>query len=139
MTRLEERWALAALEGFSPPSGVPAAPRPGEVDFLSTLRSMVASSTRLGRLGLRLAVWLLATAPLWTLGRLALLPSIPVAERGPLLERLLGHRSYAVRELCLLLKVVASMALLAPRPVQVRTHAIEAPAAVEDGIAEEAR
>jgi hypothetical protein len=130
MTRLEEGWALAALEGFSPPGEAPAAPRAGdEVDYLGTLRAMASASTALGRLGLRLAVWLLATAPLWTLGRLTLLPSLPVAERGALLDRLLQHRRYAVRELCLLLKVVASMALLAPRPVQVRTHAIEAPGA----------
>jgi len=126
MKRIEERWAVAALSGFAPESEGPreglVTARPGSIDYRQTLRTMSGRSTILGRLGIRLAIWLIALSPIWSLRRLRLFPALEPAARADLLHRLLEHPLFAVRELCLLLKVVACMAFLAPGAVRAQTR-----------------
>ncbi len=132
MTGFEERWAVTALASFAPEGpadGGPQAdevlpavtPRPGEVDYLQTLRTMLGGANLVGRLGIRLAIWLIAFSPFWSLHRFRTLGGLLPPERSTLIHRLLEHPWFAVRELCLLLKVVTCMALLAPGPVRART------------------
>ncbi len=121
MTGFERRWALAVLEGFAPPDGPGLAPRAGEAGYLEALRRMGDASDGKSRLGLRLGVWIAALSPLWMLGRLRTMAGVPLAERPAILGRLLVHRAFAVRELTLLLKIAASLALLGAAPIRERS------------------
>jgi hypothetical protein len=78
--------------------------------------------TALAAFGLRVAIWMVATAPLWLFGRFALFETLKHAERTELLSRLLAHHNFAVRELTMLLKLTAAMALLGTASVRARAH-----------------
>lgn len=94
----------------------------GEVDFISTLGRMHAGSTKLAGFGLRVAIWMVTMAPLWLFGRFAMFGGLARTERTELLRRLLAHKLFAVRELTLLLKLTAAMALLGTASVRARSH-----------------
>ncbi|MDB4942467.1 MAG: hypothetical protein JWP97_2001 [Labilithrix sp.] len=59
--------------------------------------------------GLRLTLWMVALAPLFTIGRLGTIASIGEADRIRVLDRLLGSRLYAVRQLALSFKAVITL------------------------------
>jgi hypothetical protein len=120
-TKLERRWAADVLSGFAPPSGPGLVPRAGEVDWVDVVTRIHAASTPLARLGSRLALWIAVFAPLWMCGRLALMGSLPLEERARIINRLLEHRVYFVRELTVLLKIAASFALLGCASVRARS------------------
>ena len=136
MTGFERRWASALLSSFAPEGGPGLHPRAGEVDYLATLRTMRAQATPLAAFGLRFAVWLLALSPLWACGRLCTAARLPVERRAALLARMLRHRSFLVREMTLLLKFVAAMALLGTQSVRERSgyDAVGAPSKTESGV-----
>ena len=121
MTRLEQGWAADVLTAFTEDEESGLTPRAGEVDYVSAFRRMRRGSTTLARVGLRTALWLVALAPLWLLGRVATFSALPAPERTELLIRLLAHRSFVVRELTLLLKLTAAMALLGTSSVRSRS------------------
>lgn len=60
-------------------------------------------------IGLRLALWIVALAPLFVLKRVATIASLREEQRGTVLERLLASRSYVVRQLTTSLKAIATM------------------------------
>jgi hypothetical protein len=62
-----------------------------------------------------------ALAPLWLWGRLTTINKLASERRSQLLRELLGHRAFAVRELSLLLKLGAAMALLGTPTVRARS------------------
>lgn len=136
MTRLERRWAQALLEAFAPSGGPGLAPREGEVDFLGTFGTLARRARPRAAWGLRIAVWLAALAPLWLWGRLRTVCGLSRGARAALLEELLAHRSFPVRELTLLLKLAASMALLGTNSVRARSgyDHVQADADVESGL-----
>jgi hypothetical protein len=118
MTHFEQAWTADVLTAFTlEPEHSPR----GEVDYLSTFRRMRHGSTRLARLALRLAVWMVALAPLWLLGRVATFSKLARRERTELLVRLLVHNSFVVRELTMLLKLTAAMALMGTASVRARS------------------
>jgi hypothetical protein len=78
--------------------------------------------TALAAFGLRVAIWMVATAPWWLFGRCAMFGALARSERAEILCRLLSHHSFAVRELTLLLKLTAAMALLGTASVRARSH-----------------
>lgn len=131
MTRLEHAWAVEVLAAFAPTSearvspalrdDAPLAPREGEVDYLRAFRRMLAGSTPLAALGLRFALWMVALAPIWALGRFVTFSTLGRAERTELLSKLLRHGSLVVRELALLLKLTAAFALLGTPSVRERS------------------
>ncbi len=108
MTGFEQRWIAAVLSGFAGGHSVLA---PTHVEWVTTFRSMRASSTRLASFGLRIALWLVALAPLWRFERLGTIARLSPERRGELLAALLAHRFRLVRELATLLKLVATMAM----------------------------
>ena len=111
MLAFEERWAVAVLAEFAPAGGTGFSPKEGEVDYLETLRSMMRASTRTAALGFRIALWITALAPLWLFGKLSTFRGVAREKRTEILQRLLNHRSYIVRELVLVLKMSACFAL----------------------------
>lgn len=127
MTRFERRWAVAALEGFAG-DGDLAKGETG-VDYGKTFDAMRAAGNAFAAFGLRLAVWMVALAPLWRLGRPRLFGSLSLEARASLLDKLQHSRAYLVRELTTLLKIVASMALLGSSVVRDRSHYDRLPAA----------
>jgi hypothetical protein len=110
LTRLEAWWASLVLPAF-------AGSRRGftvdeaEVDYLAALGRFLGAASQKARLGVRLAFFLVVTAPLWHDGRLRGLASLSATERSELLDAMSRHRFFVVRELCLLLKLVACMAI----------------------------
>jgi hypothetical protein len=86
--------------------------------------------------GLRVAIWMVAFAPLWLHGRFATFSTLARRERTQLLSRLLVHRVLAVRELTTLLKLTAAMALLGTASVRARSgyDAVQSPARTESAV-----
>ena len=121
LLKMEQRWLEAALAGFAPEDGPRLAPRPGEVDWRASFERMADSSNGQAKVGMRAAVWLAGLAPMWLEGRPHTLIGLAPEERASLLERLLAHRSFAVRELVLLLKLQAAFALLGTATARARS------------------
>ena len=136
MTRWERRWAKQLLGAFAPSGGPGLAPLPGEVDYESAFVRMRRHATPLAALGLRVALWMAALAPLWLWGRLATVSKLAIERRSELLRQLLSHRTFAVRELTLLLKLAATMALLGTPSVRARSgyDSVQAAAVVESNV-----
>jgi hypothetical protein len=136
MTRIEQTWAADVLNAFTLESESGLCPRAGEVDYLSAYRRMCLRSTALAGFGLRLAVWMVALAPLWLLGRLSTFSKMACRERTELLTRLLVHNSFVVRELTMLLKLTAAMALLGTLSVRARSgyDNVRAATQIESGL-----
>ena len=116
MTRWEQTWAEAVLTAFVVDGSPGLNVKSGEVDYLSTLRRMRSGGTALAAFGLRAAVWMVATAPLWLLGRFVLFGTLGRAERTQLLSRLLSHNSFAVRDAAVDGLGIAQLPLLLARP-----------------------
>jgi hypothetical protein len=121
LLQIERRWAEQALAAFAPDGGTGLVPQPGEVDYATAFHRMLQEVTPWAALGLRLGLWLVALAPLWLWQRARTIGSLAVGERPALLRALLVHRVFAVRELTLLLKLCAAMALLGAPSVRARS------------------
>jgi hypothetical protein len=134
MTRFEQAWTSDVLTAFTEDAVPGLTPLPGEVDYLKTFRRMRSRSTAFCALGLRLAIWMVAFAPLWLHGRLATFSKLAGSERTQLLDRLLAHKSFAVRELTTLLKLTAAMALLGTASVRARSGYDTVQARSETGV-----
>lgn len=133
MTRFEQSWVADVLNAFTHDAEPALSPRPGEVDYASAFVRMRRGSTALAGLGLRAALWMVALAPLWFMGRLVTFSRLARRERTDLLIKLLVHRSFVVRELTMLLKLTAAMALLGSVSVRARSgyDSVTLPALVE--------
>lgn len=118
----ERRWARALLEAFAPPGGPGLAPQPGEVDYVAGIQRMLDSFTQRAALGLRVALWIGALAPVWMGARLSSIAGVPMARRTQLVQRLLSHRLFLVRELMFLIKTASSFALLGTPSVRARSN-----------------
>ena len=70
--------------------------------------------------GIRLALWIVALAPVFTIWKLGTIASIAAADRVRVLERLLASKIYAVRQLTLSFKTMA--ALLYSQSMEVRAR-----------------
>jgi hypothetical protein len=121
MMGFERRWARHVLAAFAPIGGPGLAPLQDEVDYESALRRMMRGASPLAAAGMRLALWIAALAPIWLWGRVTTVTRLAVERRPELLRQLLGHRAFAVRELTLLLKLCAAMALLGTPSVRARS------------------
>lgn len=121
MMAFERRWARHLLAAFAPTGGLGLAPLENEVDYLAALVRMMREASPLAAVGLRLAVWMAALAPLWLWGRLTTISKLAGERRTQLLRELLSHRLFAVRELSLLLKLCAAMALLGTPSARMRS------------------
>lgn len=147
MSHPERSWTRAILAAFAPPeqasqqTGDPARaaclyPRPGEVDYLRAFHRMSQAATRKAAFGLRVAVLLIGLSPMWLGRRLKLFTQLSMREQTEVLAQLLRHRLFAVRELTLLMKFVAAMALLGHDDVRTRSgyDRVQAPELSESGV-----
>jgi hypothetical protein len=136
MLSFERRWAKSLLSAFAPAGGPGLSPLENEVDYVGVLLRMKREATPLAALGMRVAIWIGALAPLWLWGKLATVTELARERRPELLRELLGHRVFAVRELTLLLKLCAAMALLGAPTVRLRSgyDHVKPAAKIETGV-----
>lgn len=120
MTGFGERWASVVLASFAP-ARAGGVVREGEVDWASAWRTFVAGLSAKARLGAWLALFIAISAPLWAHGRVASLARLSWEARARAMDALLAHRLYLVRELVLMLKVCACMAMFRSGEVRART------------------
>jgi hypothetical protein len=121
MTRLEQRYAVAVLSAFAPPGAPGLSPQEGEVDYLRAYTRLLQGSTALAALGLRAGLVLIALAPSWHWGKASMLVGLSLSDRARIVGELLRHRFFVVRELLLLVKYAASLALLGTPSVRERS------------------
>jgi hypothetical protein len=114
-------WAAIVLSSFAP-VGAAGLVLPGDaVDWRGTWREFLGGLNAKARIGACLGVLIAMSAPLWTMGQLASLARLSVESRARAMDALLRHRIYAFRELALMLKVCACMALFRSRAIRART------------------
>ena len=119
LTRFEQRWARAALEAMYP-SGACAALAVGigalDIEgFLGHARSRAPAEAAFG---LRLAIWIVALAPLFVLGRARTIAAIPQADREEVLRALLRSPIYFVRQLVVFLKAMGGLLYGGAAPIR---------------------
>jgi hypothetical protein len=101
---IENRWAEAALAAIFPGSSEQGLDGISAMNIASYLGDVMAWVPLRAAMGLRVAIWLVALAPLFVLGRLTTIAGLSPAERERLMMVLVASRSYAVRSLVLVLK-----------------------------------
>lgn len=121
MRSFERRWVRVVLGSFAAEGSSELAPRAGEVDYLGTFLGMRASARPVARIGLRLALWLVALSPLWYGRRWCTFAGLSLDERQGLLGRLLEHPALAVRESAFMMKLAACLALFASDSLRARS------------------
>lgn len=121
-TAFERRWITGAMESFAPPGNDGLTVDHDEVDYVRAVETFGTHANLRGKIGLRLALWMVTFAPLFLLGRFCTLPSLDLATRGEVLAALLSHRIYPVRGLSLLIKVGASFAIFGDPAVRRRSN-----------------
>jgi hypothetical protein len=116
---VERRWAHAAFETIFPGSdgGFVSIE---QMDVDGFLHEVCARVPLKAAVGLKLAVWIVALAPLFVLGRLATIRSLAKAEREMVLARLLASKTYAIRQLVFILKSIGAMLYAAHPAVRAR-------------------
>lgn len=122
LTTFERGWAAAMVGGFAPAGGAGLAPTPGEVDYVGAFELMCRSTTRLAAFGMRLALWMSVLAPMFVWGRATTALRLSPERRSKLLGEMLTHRFMLVRELTVLLKLVASFAMFRVAALRIRSH-----------------
>ena len=121
MMRLEQAWARDLLGAFVSCEDAEFVVDAADVDYLAALRSLQQHATPKARVGLRLALWLVALAPVWHWGRLRTFFTLERGEQRALLEDLLRLRSLLPREAVAVLKLAAALALFGTESVRART------------------
>ncbi|HEY8042203.1 MAG TPA: hypothetical protein VIF15_20510 [Polyangiaceae bacterium] len=120
LTRFETRWAEAEMGVIFPGSSDEGLADIGKLGVGAFLQEVMGAVPFKAALGLRLAIWLVALAPLFLLGRLATITGLRLPDRETVVNRLVASRSYAVRSLVLILKTMG--ALLYAGDVSVRAR-----------------
>jgi len=110
LSRTERQWAFAAL-GAIYPSRANARLSVGvcDLELGEYLRDLFATIPLMAALGLRAAIWLVALAPPFVLGRIVTVIGLRPEERQQLIVRLVSSSSYGVRQLVLALKAIGGL------------------------------
>jgi hypothetical protein len=109
LTRLEHRWARAALVAMFPGSREDGFADIAGMNVHGYLVEVMRSLPFKARLGLRSAIWLIGLAPLFVLGRLATIGGLTPVEGERVVAALGVSRSYGVRSLVMLLKTFGAL------------------------------
>lgn len=113
LMKFEHQWAEVVFDGMFPAKAdarIPMGARDADmVGLFEEARNMVPARVALG---LRLALWLVAMAPLFTIGKLVTIGGLADADRERVLLALLSSPLYFVRQLTLLLKTFGAFFFL---------------------------
>jgi hypothetical protein len=118
--RFELEWARAALAAIFPGSREAGLAGIAEMDVGRHLADVRRHAPRRAVVALRLAIWLVALAPLFTIGRFTTILRLGMAERERVLVRLASSPVYAVRQLTLILKTTGALLYAAAPAVRAR-------------------
>jgi hypothetical protein len=110
LTRIEERWASVALGAIYPSGSSEALPaRIGDRDVRAFLKDLFGRIPLTAAVGLRVAIWIVALAPIFLMRRFVTVAHLDVPERHALLDALSSSSSYAVRQLVVALKATGGL------------------------------
>jgi hypothetical protein len=123
LTKLETSWAEASMGAIFPGSRDAGLADIRAMDLRGFLSQVMATVPFQAALGLRLAVWIVALAPLFVLGRLTTVMGLDQAAREQLIAKLLASRSYALRSLVLILKTIGALLYAGDDTVRARMNA----------------
>lgn len=122
LSSIERALAPVVLSSFAPLALTGAfSIGQGEVDWAGGLDRFLAQASDKARLGIAVSMVAFFFAPLFTLGRFCTLAKATVEERASAMEHLLDHRFFLVREMALLVKLVACMAMFRVSSLRERT------------------
>jgi len=120
LTALEYRWAEAAIGAIFPGSYDEGLAEITGMDVPGFLRQAMRHLPYRSALGVRMAIWMVAWAPFFVLGRFATIAGLALLDREALLARLAASRWYAVRSLVLVLKTMGAFLYAADTRVRAR-------------------
>lgn len=123
LTKLEISWAEASMGAIFPGSRDAGLTDIRAMDLRGFLAQVMATVPFQAALGLRLAVWIVALAPLFVLRRFATIAGVDQAERESVIEKLLASRSYPVRSLVMILKTIGALLYAGDDAVRARMNA----------------
>ncbi len=123
LTKLEITWAEAAMGAIFPGSRDAGLTDIRAMDLRGFLAQVMATVPFQAALGLRLAVWIVALAPLFVLRRFATIAGLDQAGREKVIEKLLVNRSYPVRSLVMILKTIGALLYAGDDAVRARMNA----------------
>jgi hypothetical protein len=110
LASFELAWTDAAFDTIYPEAPNSALPHGVLSMHPARFFQSVLSSVPLEQsLGLRVTLWMVALAPLFTIGRLGTIASITREDRVRVLERLITSRYYFVRQLTMSFKAIATL------------------------------
>jgi hypothetical protein len=109
LTRFESTWAAASLVAIFPGSDEAGLAGIETMNVTGFLDELVPEMPLHAALGLRLAIWLLALAPLFVIGKLTTLARLGQLDREAVVAKLVASEWYAVRSLVMILKTFGAM------------------------------
>jgi len=109
LSRMELSWAEASMGAIFPGSSESGLAGIQAMDLRGFLAQVMRVVPFQAALGLRLAVWLVALAPLFVLGRLRTIARLSLEDREKVVARLVASRAYAIRSLVLILKTMGAL------------------------------
>ena len=109
LTRFENRWAQATLASMFPGSREEGFADIQGMDVRGFLTGVMRTLPFRAALGLRVAVWMVALAPLVVLRRAVTIAGLEDADRERVIVTLSASGSYGVRSLVMLLKTFGAL------------------------------
>ena len=122
LTRWERSWLPVLFSAFVDPDAEGVTATPEAVRFDEAIATVLHAASFKGALGWRVGAVLLMLSPLLLQGRLATLGGVTVAERNALAAQAVTHRFFAIRGLCMFLKVTVGMALFRDPAMRARSN-----------------
>lgn len=123
LSKLETTWTEAAMGAIFPGSRDAGLADIRAMDLRGFVAEVMRTVPFQAALGFRLAVWIVALAPLFILGRFATIAGLDQAGRQKVITTLLASRSYAVRSLVMILKTIGALLYAGDDTVRARMNA----------------
>lgn len=122
LSRLERSWLPVIFSAFVDPDAEGVATTPDAVRFEQAIGTILHTASFKGALGWRVGALLLMLSPLLLRGRFATLAGVPLAERNELAAQAVTHPFFAIRGLCMFLKVTVGMTLFRDAEMRARSN-----------------
>jgi hypothetical protein len=122
LTRFETAWAEAEMQAIFPGSSDYGLADIRVMDVKGFVTQTIRFMPFKAALGFRLAIWLVALAPLLVLGRLATIVGLSLAEREKVVERLVANKAYVIRSLVMILKTLGALLYAGDAAVRARMN-----------------
>ena len=115
LMKFERTWAAAVFDGIFPAkvdACIPIGARDVDADMVGLFEDAREAVPPRVALGLRLALWIVALAPLFTIGKLVTIGGLEGLDRERVVLALLSSPFYFVRQLTMLLKAFGALFFL---------------------------